>query len=313
MSWAGLGGNSQGTALSGYGAAGNTINQGYANNMNRWQAGQQQSQQMISNIMGVAGMATGAWGAEGGPVGHYAEGGDVNRYYAEGDLVASAGMQPQGTPMGRTNAMQPMANRIQPFNGTIAQQNMQGQRPAMQRGPVQAMGGLMPPGQYNASMAEGGKVPKPKLSMKERMNKGLLLASMAPENSWAGGQLGAGQYMDALSSLRNEDWRDKPKVASAVPQDSYSIAQRPSMDISGSLPQAMQQGWQPPQQQQFMAEGGHAQGPMRARGVIPSRQARDNIPAYLAEGEYVLPADVVRALGIEKLDKMVAKYHRDNA
>lgn len=51
----------------------------------------------------------------------------------------------------------------------------------------------------------------------------------------------------------------------------------------------------------------------RARGALPVRQVRDEIPAMLAEGEYVVPADVVRAVGIEKLDKMVAKYHREGS
>lgn len=58
---------------------------------------------------------------------------------------------------------------------------------------------------------------------------------------------------------------------------------------------------------QYAAEGGSA------RGALPVKQVRDKIPAYLAEGEYVLPADVVRSLGLEKLDKLVAKYHRPNA
>lgn len=68
----------------------------------------------------------------------------------------------------------------------------------------------------------------------------------------------------------------------------------------------------PPQHQfaqmpMMAAEGG------RARGALPVRQVRDKIPAYLSEGEYVIPADVVRSVGLEKLDKMVAKYHRPGA
>jgi hypothetical protein len=59
----------------------------------------------------------------------------------------------------------------------------------------------------------------------------------------------------------------------------------------------------------YAAEG----GPQRARGALPVRQARDVIPAFLAEGEYVIPADVVRSVGIDKLDRMVKKYHRENA
>ncbi len=54
------------------------------------------------------------------------------------------------------------------------------------------------------------------------------------------------------------------------------------------------------------AEGG-------ALGAIPRRQARDKVNAVLTEGEYVVPADVVQAVGIEKLDKLVAKYHRPGA
>jgi hypothetical protein len=57
----------------------------------------------------------------------------------------------------------------------------------------------------------------------------------------------------------------------------------------------------------FAAEGG------TARGALPVKQVRDKIPAYLTEGEYVLPADVVRSVGLEKLDKLVKKYHRPNA
>lgn len=61
--------------------------------------------------------------------------------------------------------------------------------------------------------------------------------------------------------------------------------------------------------EQYAAEGGTA----RARGALPVKQSRDMIPAYLAEGEFVIPADVVRAVGLNHLDKMVKKYHRENA
>jgi hypothetical protein len=54
----------------------------------------------------------------------------------------------------------------------------------------------------------------------------------------------------------------------------------------------------------YAAEGGRA---------IPRRQSRDKIPAMLSEGEYVVPADVVNAIGINHLDKLVKKYHRSNA
>ncbi len=57
----------------------------------------------------------------------------------------------------------------------------------------------------------------------------------------------------------------------------------------------------------YAAEGG------RARGALPVRQARDKVPAMLDEGEYIIPSDVVRSVGLDKLDRMVAKYHRPNS
>lgn len=57
------------------------------------------------------------------------------------------------------------------------------------------------------------------------------------------------------------------------------------------------------------AEGGRA----RVRGAIPVRQSRDNIPAWLTEGEYVIPRDVVNAKGLEFFDRLVSKYHRENS
>ena len=58
--------------------------------------------------------------------------------------------------------------------------------------------------------------------------------------------------------------------------------------------------------QHFYAEG-------RAVGALPVKQSRDKLPAMLAEGEYVVPADVVRSKGIEFFDKLVAKYHREES
>jgi hypothetical protein len=57
------------------------------------------------------------------------------------------------------------------------------------------------------------------------------------------------------------------------------------------------------------AEGGRA----RFRGAIPTRQSRDNIPAWVTEGEYVVPRDVVNAKGIEFFDRLTKKYHRENS
>lgn len=65
--------------------------------------------------------------------------------------------------------------------------------------------------------------------------------------------------------------------------------------------------FQTPDYSRYMAEGG------APRGALPVRQVRDKIPAELSEGEYVVPADVVRSKGIEFFDKLVHKYHRSGS
>jgi hypothetical protein len=52
---------------------------------------------------------------------------------------------------------------------------------------------------------------------------------------------------------------------------------------------------------------------MAGGGALPVKQSRDKVPAVLAEGEYVVPADVVRSKGIEFFDKLVQKHHRVGA
>lgn len=53
-------------------------------------------------------------------------------------------------------------------------------------------------------------------------------------------------------------------------------------------------------------------GPVpKAKGVVhgPGTGISDSITARLSDGEYVVPADVVRAKGVEFFDKLKAKYH----
>lgn len=41
----------------------------------------------------------------------------------------------------------------------------------------------------------------------------------------------------------------------------------------------------------------------------PGGPVDDKVPAMLSDGEYVIPADVVKAKGVEFFDKLKAKYH----
>lgn len=59
----------------------------------------------------------------------------------------------------------------------------------------------------------------------------------------------------------------------------------------------------------FMSEGGEVD-PVSGNTIPPGGTAegvRDDIDAKLSEGEYVIPANVVRFLGVDKLEKMVTK------
>ena len=57
-----------------------------------------------------------------------------------------------------------------------------------------------------------------------------------------------------------------------------------------------------------LADGGDVhEGPGPVRGI--GGPVDDKIPAMLSNGEYVVPADVVRAKGVEFFDKLKQKYH----
>jgi hypothetical protein len=59
----------------------------------------------------------------------------------------------------------------------------------------------------------------------------------------------------------------------------------------------------------MLADGGEAAP--RKRGAIrgPGGPVDDKIPAMLSNGEYVLPADTVKAIGVKKLDKLIKQTH----
>jgi hypothetical protein len=56
------------------------------------------------------------------------------------------------------------------------------------------------------------------------------------------------------------------------------------------------------------ADGGKVH---KGRGAVkgPGGPVDDKVPAMLSNGEYVLPADTVRAIGVKKLDKVVSDTH----
>lgn len=60
----------------------------------------------------------------------------------------------------------------------------------------------------------------------------------------------------------------------------------------------------------FAADGGKIKRLGRGGKVSgPGGPVDDKIPAMLSDGEYVLPADTVKTIGVKKLDKLVKKTH----
>ena len=55
------------------------------------------------------------------------------------------------------------------------------------------------------------------------------------------------------------------------------------------------------------ADGREVEGPGRVSG--PGTGISDSIPARLSDGEYIIPADVVKSKGVEFFDKLLDKYH----
>jgi hypothetical protein len=62
-----------------------------------------------------------------------------------------------------------------------------------------------------------------------------------------------------------------------------------------------------PQQGQEFTEDGAVNGPGDGSGID------DRVPAQLSEGEFVIPADVVRAKGEEFFEKLLERYHKPAA
>lgn len=224
------------------------------------------------------------------------------RSQALGNLANLTGSPTQWASMGMgglgqaSNAYGNAANTLsQGFNNQMASWQA-GQQQAQQNfsnimSVASLAGGMM--------MAEGGAVKKPAIQREKfPLAKQALQISdtpmMAPAR--AGKPMGPGMMdrmgnaMDFASQHQAENlWDGAAPIRSQMVVPQTRFQEYPAVE--------------------YQAEG----GPMRARGALPRKQARDILPAFLAEGEYVIPADVHQAKGTEFFDKLVAKFHRENA
>lgn len=89
----------------------------------------------------------------------------------------------------------------------------------------------------------------------------------------------------------------------------YNAEQQRSADMFGGIGKAVG-AWAGGGFPMPFADGGKAKRLGRGGKVTgPGGPVDDKIPAMLSDGEYVLPADTVKAIGAKKLDKIVKKTH----
>lgn len=288
--WAGLGNSSMGMAGNQYGNAANTMNSGYNNQMGAWNAGQQQSNQGFSNIMSLGSMAAGFMMAEGGAV-------DTKRAGAGKPAKPDKRQRmPDGRIMGVAPA--PFQNPEPMSRGeAISRQHTQNERRGEygSAGVLHASEGInggVPAAQKKwGNSGTGEEMPREKTrwqKAKDAVRKDRM------ERGYKGpGEDGKMAIEDRFSNaaLAGKEWGER------APAKNY-------FDNEGPINRDNERGYT------YAAEGAAIPRGPRA---IPRRQARDQIPAMLSEGEYVIPADVVSAIGLEKLDKLVMKYHREDA
>lgn len=89
------------------------------------------------------------------------------------------------------------------------------------------------------------------------------------------------------------------------------IAKAVEQDLSQGTAGATQPGMQPPMQ--MKANGGLIVGPGTGTSdSVPAVNSSDGSPVAVSNGEYVIPASVVQAKGVDFFDGLVRKYHTPN-
>lgn len=89
------------------------------------------------------------------------------------------------------------------------------------------------------------------------------------------------------------------------------IAKAVEQDLSQGAGGMPQPGMQPPMQ--MKADGGLIVGPGTGTSdSIPAVNSSDGSPVAVSNGEYVIPASVVQAKGVDFFDGLVRKYHTPN-
>lgn len=380
MQWASMGMNSMGMSGNMYGNAASTENQQFADQMSAWNAGQQASNNALSTIGQVAGIASMAMMAEGGDVDDYdsmspadqvaqdadnsttfsqryadwrqsnadavkgaldsAFGGDDNRqaisaglsalsglgqhqqqyndsvqnvlrnnpnpqFHAEGGAIKLPVFKPQRIPAAgipKATVSAPKPNIIKPHQWMAGNGRAGGALPL----PVKRAWASNPDTQRIAkrqgisqNFAEGGSVQMPSMAPAQRMQSNQMMGAMPGAQRMSMPTMGNG-------GPNNRIWGQNSQPRRMFAEGGAAIG---TPGVGGG-------GASMPGTGNSMGTGQYAQRPpvpMQPITAVPMPQSRDRIPAMLSAGEYVIPADVVRAVGLKHLDGMVKKYHRPGA
>ena len=123
-------------------------------------------------------------------------------------------------------------------------------------------------------------------------------------NTALGGYGQAGNFQNQAFQNQMQGWQAKQDQTMGYINAATQIAGM-AMIADGGRPEDAPMGRAIPRMP-MMTGDGHVPVDM---GLGNGSGIDDTIPAKLSEGEYVIPADVVRAKGVEFFDKLLAKYH----
>lgn len=169
------------------------------------------------------------------------------------------------------------------------------------------------------------------MSTTDKVRGGLAIAGGALSAMGSGGGGGGGEAADPnlgqtwLHPVYRAEGGPIPSFSGGAPAPRPYQAYAPQLGMGGGMAPAPRQASMGAMQRPMMrptmrpmggmgraptmfAEGGATASPQYQ--VMPNIQSRDKIPAELAPGEVVIPADVVRIKGQEFFDKLINKHHR---
>lgn len=264
-------------------------------------AGQAGQQAQLGAIQGGAGVGNTALGF---------------RSSALQNLAGLTGSPTQWAGMG-SNALGQASSAYGNAANTASQsfQNQMGSWKAGQEQSQQMFNNIMSVGSMAAGMmmAEGGTVSREKIRFDEPVREGVSFSAPAKGQSFEQTWAQRAQIARAANDPYMRGGGGSGKGGALTFGDRAANGATAARQFSDAASNGYSDYDEPLMTRQTQLGGNALQFAAEGSRVVPKKQARDRYPAMLAEGEYVVPRDVVDALGVLHFDKMVKKYHRSNA